>query len=65
MLKNEEEKYKQKRENPGKRKGNLQAGDFFVFFIAQRKKILCVILSIFPGPTPPFKKKKSPDRRLT
>ena len=32
MLKNEEEKYKQKRENPRKRKGNLQSGDFFVFF---------------------------------
>ena len=56
MLKNEEEKYKQKRENPGKRKGNLQSGDFFVFFFfARRKKILCVILSI--SPPPPSKKK--------
>ena len=38
MLKNEEEKYKQKRENPGKRKGNLQSGDFFVFFLRGGKK---------------------------
>ena len=38
MLKNEEEKYKQKRENPGKRKGNLQSGDFFVFFFLRGGK---------------------------
>ena len=38
MLKNEEEKYKQKRENPGKRKGNLQSGDFFFFFFRGGKK---------------------------
>lgn len=30
MLKNEEERYKQKRENPGKRKGNLRSGNFFL-----------------------------------
>lgn len=39
MLKNEEEKHKQKRENPGKRKGNLRSGDFlFWFFLRGEEK---------------------------
>ena len=55
MLKNEEEKYKQKRENPEKRKGNLRSGDFsFFFFCAVEKNTIC---NTTYSPPPPKKKK--------
>ena len=51
MLRNEEEKYKQRRENPGNRKGNL---DFFGGE-GRGKNTICNTMYFFPAPLLPPK----------